>query len=198
MSAVLDAWQNLLASEHAAIFGYRRLGPHLTSAASIARARQDEAAHIDARDNIVAGLLVLGVTPVAATPDYPLSAPLSDAGAAAIQATQIERAVARAARLLVLAAADPTADTSLPSTTAAPASSTAVPTASTNAGNSPTQNSASSPSTPTVTPTSSAPVVDLLALRKTGQTSLTASTLRGLEWGIESDVATSIDAFPGT
>lgn len=68
---VVDALQLVLATEHAAVYGYPMLGVRLTDSAQVQRARELEAAHRHARDEVMAQLARLGVAPVAAQPTYP-------------------------------------------------------------------------------------------------------------------------------
>lgn len=93
MSATDKARQRLqdaLAAEHAAVYGYGVLGPHLAGGLQAA-ARDSETAHRDRRDALVVQLTAAGVTPRAAAPAYALPSPVKD-GASAIQlALTLER-----------------------------------------------------------------------------------------------------------
>lgn len=68
---MVDALQLVLATEHAAVYGYPMLGVSFTDSAQVQRARELEAAHRQARDDVMAQLARLGVAPVAAQPTYP-------------------------------------------------------------------------------------------------------------------------------
>ena len=68
--AVLAGWQQVLAAEQRAVFGYALLGPRL-AAGEQPLARADQAAHTDARDAAVAALAAAGARPVPPQADYP-------------------------------------------------------------------------------------------------------------------------------
>ncbi|SOD74173.1 uncharacterized protein DUF4439 [Jatrophihabitans sp. GAS493] len=106
---VTESLQSLLAAEHAAVFGYRRLGPHVTDSSGRELARSCEAAHRAVRDELTAALLAAGEVPVRPLADYPLAEPLAGPLAAPQAAVSLEQSCAVAARLLLLSAATPTA-----------------------------------------------------------------------------------------
>lgn len=104
MSALLAAWQGALAAEHAAVFGYQLLGPHLDAADQPA-ARRCEADHVAARDVTVAALLTAGQRPTPPLPDYPLPFPVSGSASARALAVRLEEGTAAGWRYLVASAA---------------------------------------------------------------------------------------------
>lgn len=94
---VADALQLVLATEHAAVYGYPMVGVRLSDPAQVQRARDLEAAHRRVRDELMAQLARLAVTPVAAQPAYP------QAAAAVRSAVAIEEQCASAYRYLLTA-----------------------------------------------------------------------------------------------
>ncbi len=104
-ASVVAAWQQALAAEHAAIFGYGTLGPHLP-AADVATARAYQTAHRALRDGTLAALATVGVTGVTAAVSYPVPFPLDDAVAARRLAVELESACASGWRYLLACAAD--------------------------------------------------------------------------------------------
>lgn len=104
MSRLVDAWQAALAAEHAAVFGYGVLGPHL-SAADQDLARASERAHQTVRDGTEDALTAARVTPVAPLADYPELYPVADASAARRAAVGLEDRCTAAWRFLYLRAA---------------------------------------------------------------------------------------------
>ena len=60
-SGVVDAWQAALAAEHAAVFGYGTLGPHLPPA-RVDQARVFERAHRGLRDTVIAQMGDVGIS----------------------------------------------------------------------------------------------------------------------------------------
>jgi hypothetical protein len=112
VSAVDDAWQAALATEHEAVFGYGVLGPRLNSGElrSLARACQD--AHASLRDSTTAAMAAAGRTPVAAQADYPSVYAATSAPTALRVAVALEVAAAAAWRYLYAqAASDPSRET---------------------------------------------------------------------------------------
>lgn len=104
---LLSARQGALAAEHAAIFGYAALGPHL-AAADAAQARADERAHRAQRDALAAAITATGAQPVASRAAYPLPDALTSTLAAQRVALQLEVACAQGWRfVLVVSAAVP-------------------------------------------------------------------------------------------
>lgn len=67
---VVAAWQQALAAEAQAVFGYALLGPHL-SADHQDLARSCQALHEDLRDRTAAAIAASGARPVAPAGDYP-------------------------------------------------------------------------------------------------------------------------------
>ena len=93
--------QAALAAEHAAIFGYGALGPHLTGQAARARAAEAEQIHRDHRNDVAALLIKAKVEPVAAEPAYALPFPVEDRASAMKLAVQLEERTAAAWRAVV-------------------------------------------------------------------------------------------------
>jgi hypothetical protein len=92
--------QAALAAEHAAIFGYGVLGPHLTGQGRI-RAVTAEQAHRDRRNALAAVLIKAQLEPVAAEPAYALPFPVEDRASAMKLAIQLEERTAAAWRAVV-------------------------------------------------------------------------------------------------
>ncbi|MFC0529645.1 ferritin-like domain-containing protein [Phytohabitans kaempferiae] len=88
-----ESLASALNAEHAAIFAYGPIGVRL-DAASVAEARDAEAAHRARRDTLVLRLTELGTTPPPAAPSYELPYPLTDRSAALRLATEIEERTA--------------------------------------------------------------------------------------------------------
>ena len=105
MSAVDDAWQEALAAEHQAAFGYPLLGPHLTGAAQ-ELARSCQAAHEALRDSTAARIAAAQLTPVAPLGDYAGLYPVDGAQAARALAVRLETECAAAWRFLYATGAD--------------------------------------------------------------------------------------------
>jgi hypothetical protein len=97
----VGAWQDALAAEYAAAFGYGELGPRLSDPAQITLARTCEAAHRDAAGTSADQLVALTVTPVQPHANYPLPFALTDATAAGQLALRLEMSAAAAWRFLV-------------------------------------------------------------------------------------------------
>ena len=100
MSASVAALQNVLAAEHAAVYGYGVAGAQLAGTGQ-SDARADWTAHRVARDNLTTMLSQLGATPVAASPAYRLPFPVTSPQAAAKLAATLEEGVTRAYLALV-------------------------------------------------------------------------------------------------
>jgi ferritin-like protein len=83
------ALQNALAAEHAAIWCYSLAVAYL-SGADAARAREDEDAHREMRNQVEQTLTQLGAPPVSAQPAYALPEPVTDAESAAALAVVAE------------------------------------------------------------------------------------------------------------
>ncbi|POX36111.1 DUF4439 domain-containing protein [Streptomyces sp. Ru73] len=100
--AELDALQNTLAAEHAALYGYGVVG------ARVGHARRKEAqdgydAHRASRDELSRRVIALGARPKAAAAAYALPFPVPDAAAAVRLAAELEDRVAGAYADLVRA-----------------------------------------------------------------------------------------------
>ncbi len=104
-SPLVDAWQQALAAEHAAVFGYATLGPYLGADAELGQACTQ--AHEALRDQTTAALLRAGQTPVSTRADYPLPLPLRAGADTQRFALQLEEAGASAWRFLLARAAGP-------------------------------------------------------------------------------------------
>jgi hypothetical protein len=102
----IEALQNALAAEHAAVYGYGVVGAMLTGADQ-AKARADWTAHRVARDTLEAMIGKLGATPVAASPAYDLPFAVTGAASARRLAALLEEGATRA-YLAVVAVSDPT------------------------------------------------------------------------------------------
>jgi hypothetical protein len=107
MSGVDAAWQQALAAEHQAVFGYAVLGPHLPGAEQ-QLAIDCSNAHESVRDATAESLAAAGLTPVATAADYPSLYPVADATAARRLAIRLEDACAAQWRYLYLQAASST------------------------------------------------------------------------------------------
>lgn len=103
-SALVDAWQDALAAEHQAVFGYALLGPKL-SGAGLQRAVSCSNAHEALRDVTSSALAAAGHIPVAARPDYPALYPVAGPAAARRLAVRLEDDCAAAWRYLYFQAA---------------------------------------------------------------------------------------------
>ena len=107
MTAVDDAWQAALASEHQAVFGYSLLGPHL-GGADLTRAVDCSDAHESLRNRTADALTAAGLDPVQSHADYPSLYPVRSAGAARALAVRLEDDCAAAWRYLYAVAAGET------------------------------------------------------------------------------------------
>ena len=110
MTSVTQAWQDALAAEYAAVFGYGVLGPRLTSSDATALARANQQAHQDLSERTAAELIAAGQPAEAPEADYPLPFPVSDEPSAQRYAIRLETTAASAWRYLISVAADPSAD----------------------------------------------------------------------------------------
>jgi hypothetical protein len=107
VTSALDALQNALASEHAAVYGYGLLIPQLTGPARQgALAAFDE--HRNRRDRLRALVAALGVEPTETAAAYRAGDPVTGAAAATKLATDLERDVALAFGELVAASSEAT------------------------------------------------------------------------------------------
>ena len=117
------AWQQTLAAEYAAVFGYGVLGPRLVDATQITLARSSQQAHRDLVAQSEQQLTAAGLAPPAAEASYPLPYPIPDDATARQLALRLEEATASAWRYLISAAAVEGSARSAASSTPAPASS---------------------------------------------------------------------------
>jgi hypothetical protein len=92
--------QAALAAEHAAIFGYGALGPHLSAASQIAAAKA-ETEHRERRDAVAALLIAAKAEPVPAERAYALPFPVTNRATALKLAIQLEERTAAAWRAAV-------------------------------------------------------------------------------------------------
>jgi hypothetical protein len=107
MTALQAAWQNALAAEQQAAFGYGLLGPHLSGTdQQLAVLCSD--AHESLRDATSAAIAAAQLRPVAPKADYPDLYPVGDAAAARTLAIRLEDACAAAWRYLYLRGASTT------------------------------------------------------------------------------------------
>ncbi|HET6878077.1 MAG TPA: DUF4439 domain-containing protein [Jatrophihabitans sp.] len=103
-TALTAAWQDALAAEHEAVFGYTLLGPQLTGAAQqLAVACSN--AHESLRDATEQAMWQAGLTPVSPRADYPGLYPVPDAASARRLAARLEQGCAAAWRFLYAQAA---------------------------------------------------------------------------------------------
>jgi hypothetical protein len=107
MTSVAQAWQDALAAEYAAVFGYGVLGPALRANESAGLARTSQDAHRELAAGTAARLTAAGQAPDPPEADYPLPFPVDDEQSAQRYATALEVAAASAWRYLVAVAADP-------------------------------------------------------------------------------------------
>jgi hypothetical protein len=98
-----EAWQQALAAEQQAVFGYSLLGPRLGSADQNT-ARSYLAAHEALRDTTAAAMLATGLTPHNPAVDYPDLYPVPAAAAARRLALYLEQDCAAAWRFAFLTA----------------------------------------------------------------------------------------------
>ncbi|MEO6701548.1 MAG: ferritin-like domain-containing protein [Jatrophihabitantaceae bacterium] len=96
-----EALQQLLAAQHAAIYGYPLIGSRLTDQTQIDRARTLEAAHLLTRDALRGQLASRGASPVAAQASYQPVEPITDPAGAQRWAIQLEAACAAGYRYLL-------------------------------------------------------------------------------------------------
>jgi len=85
----IAALQNTLAAEHAAVWCYA-LAVAFLNGSDAERAREDEDAHRELRNQIVRTLSQLGTPPVSAQPAYDTPEPVTDAASAAALAVVAE------------------------------------------------------------------------------------------------------------
>jgi hypothetical protein len=95
-----EAWQSVLAAEHAAIYAYGVVGAHVPSTLR-PDAVAAETAHRARRDVLTSTLEAVGVSPSPAAPAYTLPFPVRDADGAARLAVWVEEATARVWRAAI-------------------------------------------------------------------------------------------------
>ena len=104
MTGITSAWQDALAAEHEAVFGYTLLGPQLTGA-QLDLAVACSNAHESLRDSTENAMVRSGLTPVPPLADYPALYPVPDAASARRLAARLEQTCAAAWRFLYAQAA---------------------------------------------------------------------------------------------
>jgi Domain of unknown function (DUF4439) len=201
------AWQQALAAEYAAAFGYGALGPRLVDPAQIALARSSQQAHSDLVAQSQSQLTAAGLTPVAPAASYPLPYPVADAATARQLALRLEDATASAWRYLFATAAvegsvvtggSAAASASPPTGTNSASSSTASSTA-TAAGTNPASSSASggTGSTGSSAPAPASSGGGLVPLRAIALVALTGAAVRGVSWRRLVSPTSPTVPFPG-
>ena len=106
--AAMQAWQDALAAEQRAVFGYGLLGAHLHGSPQLALAVTCSNEHEELRDETETSIATGGLTPVAPAADYPDLYPVTTEAQAATVAARIEDGCAAAWRYLYAAAASTT------------------------------------------------------------------------------------------
>jgi hypothetical protein len=114
VTGLAQSWQQVLAAEQAAAFGYGTLGPQLSAGAHTALARTCEQAHRDLVDTVTAQLAGLGQPAISGQtgdelpPFTQLPLPAHDDPSAQLLAIRLEESAAAAWRYLfaVIVAAD--------------------------------------------------------------------------------------------
>jgi hypothetical protein len=101
--AVVKALQQVLASQHAAVYGYPVIGVRLRSPGQVRLARQLEARHRQTRDELMAQLAGRRVSPVPAEASYTPAQPATGPAGAQRWALELEEACADAYRYLLVA-----------------------------------------------------------------------------------------------
>jgi len=102
---VTDALQQVLAREHAAVYGYPVIGVQLAGSGQADQARAAEAAHRLARDALAGQLAGRGADPVPAQPSYRPAKPVTDDAGAQDWAIQLEDDCAAGYRALLASVA---------------------------------------------------------------------------------------------
>jgi hypothetical protein len=100
-AALVAAWQQSLAAEHAAIFGYGLVGAHAGAAIAVGLVQTCAADHEVVRDRAWTQLRVAGITPVTGRASYPLPFAVTDAPSAWRYAVTLEQNAATAWRYLL-------------------------------------------------------------------------------------------------
>jgi Domain of unknown function (DUF4439) len=114
LSAVADAWQQALAAEYAAVFGYGLLGPHLSAAAQVTLARTSQTQHEQLATATATALVAAGQSAPPPQADYSWMYPVTDYLSAQRLAIRLETNCASVWRYLIATAAAPnTSDATL-------------------------------------------------------------------------------------
>lgn len=90
----LEALQAVLAGEHAAVYAYGIVGPHLAGSAQELLARQAYALHVARRDHVAATIRAGHGVPVGALAGYDVGGPITTKRQARALAARIEAATA--------------------------------------------------------------------------------------------------------
>jgi Domain of unknown function (DUF4439) len=101
--AVVQALQRVLATQHAAVYGYPVIGVTLRSTGQIRLARQLEERHRHTRDELMGQLAARRVTPVPAQASYTAAKPVTGPADAQRWALDLEEDCAGAYRYLLVA-----------------------------------------------------------------------------------------------
>ena len=101
--AVTLALQRVLATQHAAVYGYPVIGVRLRSPGQVRLARQLEARHRHTRDELMAQLAARRVSPVPAEASYTAAQPVTGPADAQRWALDLEEGCAGAYRYLLVA-----------------------------------------------------------------------------------------------
>lgn len=105
MSGLQEAWQDALAAEHQAAYGYGLLGPHLRGTSSLHLAVECSDAHDKLVRSTSDDLLAAGTSPVQQAADYPALGAVTSAALARALAARLENDCATAWRYLYAVAA---------------------------------------------------------------------------------------------
>jgi hypothetical protein len=109
---LLAAWQQALAAEQRAVFGYGLLGPRLADDSAVGLAHDCQSAHEQLRDAAAAAITGSGRQPAAPASDYPDLYPVNSASAAGRLAVRLEEDAASAWRYVYAVAAAAASDAS--------------------------------------------------------------------------------------
>lgn len=101
--AVTQALQRVLATQHAAVYGYPVIGVTLRDGGQARLARQLEATHRHTRDELMAQIAGRGATPAPTEPSYAPAQPLTGPADAQHWALELEQDCAAAYRYLLVA-----------------------------------------------------------------------------------------------
>jgi hypothetical protein len=180
---VVQALQQVLAAQHAAVYGYPVIGVKLRSPVQVRLARQLEASHRRTRDELMAQLAARRVSSVPAEASYAAAQPLTAPADAQRWALDLEEACARAYRYLlvapVLAVTGATGSASSGSASSGATASTA---------------STASGGTGSVAPPNTS---EQASLRRQALAGLTTATLNATEWRRLLNPSAPTTPFPG-